>query len=393
MDSVEESARAEIARLAEQARIRRVTMLAWRDLDDPEAGGSELHAHRIAARWAAAGLDVELQTSMVPGAPMEVEREGYRVRRRGGRYGVFPASIARGIRHRPEPGDALVEIWNGMPFFSPLWFRGPRAVFLHHVHGPMWAMSLPPVRAALGSTIEGRLAPPLYRRSEIVTLSDSSKEEVVDRLHLPESRVTVVPPGVEGQFGPGGSKTTHPSVVAVGRLVPVKQFDQLVDALVAVKEAVPELTATIVGEGYLRGELEAKVAAAGAGAWLTLPGRLSDEELVAAYRSAWVVASTSLREGWGMTLTEAAACGTPAVATDIAGHRDAVANGRSGILAAEGAPFIAALIAVLVDPQRAATLAAGAIENARRFTWAATAVGTFQVLAGTAEASRASAAR
>ena len=108
-----------LASIAAQAGIRRIHFVAWRDLDDPEAGGSELHAHRIASRWAAAGLDVTFRTSAVPGAPAALTRDGYRVLRQSGRYAVFPGAAWEGIRMGHRPGDALVEIWNGMPFLSP----------------------------------------------------------------------------------------------------------------------------------------------------------------------------------------------------------------------------------------------------------------------------------
>ena len=98
------------------------------------------------------------------------------------------------------------------------------------------------------------------------------------------------------------------------------------------KTGQPELRAVIVGEGYERAALEALRDELGAADWISLPGRVGDEELVDWYRRAWVVASSSQREGWGMTLTEAASCGTPAVATAIAGHADAVLDGESGVL-------------------------------------------------------------
>ena len=75
-------------------------------------------------------------------------RDGYRVVRRAGRYAVFPRSVSSEIL-RADRRDGLVEIWNGMPFFSPLWAKGPRVVFLHHVHAEMWQMALPPRLAAL----------------------------------------------------------------------------------------------------------------------------------------------------------------------------------------------------------------------------------------------------
>ena len=114
--------------------------------------------------------------------------------------------------------------------------------------------------------------------------------------------------------------------------MPVKRFDVLLRALAEVKRDQPELRAVMIGEGYERPALEALRGELGAADWVSMPGRVDDAELVSWYRQAWVVASSSQREGWGMTLTEAAACGTPAVATAIAGHADAVLNGESGIL-------------------------------------------------------------
>jgi glycosyltransferase involved in cell wall biosynthesis len=193
--------------------------------------------------------------------------------------------------------------------------------------------------------------------------------------------------------GPTRGKSERPLVVAVGRLVPVKRVDRLVDALIRTKQQVPDLEAVIVGEGYERDDLEAQIAEAGAQDWLTLPGRVSDAELVALYQQAWVVTSASAREGWGMTLTEAAACGTPSVVTDIAGHRDAVARDSSGVLVPEPEDLAPALASVLNDAGRRAELTAGALRQAARFTWNATARATLTVLADEAERRRAKRAR
>jgi glycosyltransferase involved in cell wall biosynthesis len=170
----------------------------------------------------------------------------------------------------------------------------------------------------------------------------------------------------------------------VGRLVPVKRLDLLVNALVRLKQDVPDLEAVLVGEGYERPALEAQIAAAGATGWLKLPGRLSDDELIALYRRAWVLTSASAREGWGMTITEAAACGTPSVVTKIAGHSDAVADGSSGILVSEPAALTGALRDVLTTSSLRERLSAGALQHAARFTWDNTARATFEVLAAQA---------
>lgn len=392
-----------LAGIAREAGLTGAHFVAWRDLDDPEAGGSELHAHRIASLWAAAGIDVTVRTSAVAGKPETSRRDGYRVTRRSGRYAVFADVAWQGLRSGRRPGEGLVEVWNGMPFFSPLWHRGPRIVFLHHVHAEMWRMVLPRSLASVGELVESRLAPPLYRRTRIVTLSESSRREIVGMLGLPEDRVTVAAPGVESRFSPGSGsapgsgpgsapgRSPTPLVLAVGRLVPVKRFDLLIDALVRVRRHVPQLRAVLVGEGYERPALEALRHRLGADDWIELPGRLSDDEVADWYRRAWLVASASQREGWGMTLTEAGACGTPAVASDIAGHRDAVMDGRTGLLA-EGVEGLAGAIRqVLEDADLRARLSKGALERARWFTWDATARSALEALA--AEFGRRPAAR
>ena len=364
--------------------VRSVRIVAWRDLDDPEAGGSELHAHKVAALWAACGLQVTLRTSGVPNAPERIERDGYSVIRRGGRYGVFPQVALEGIR-RPRREDALLEIWNGMPFFSPLWRRKPRLTAIHHVHGEMWRMVLSRGLALLGDTIERRIAPPFYRRSTIMTLSNSSKEEIHERLHIKEDQIIPVPVGIDPMYEPGGTRSLTPHVVAVGRLVPVKRYDILIRELTEVKKMVPDLTAEIIGEGYERGELEVLRRELGADDWLVLPGRVSDAELVAAYQRAWLVASSSLREGWGMTLTEAAACGTPSVATDIAGHRDSVQRDISGLLVPdEPGAMASGIVSVLTDQGLRSQLSDGALAFGATLTWEATATEAFRLLVATA---------
>lgn len=374
-----------LAELAARSGLRRIHILAWRDLEDPEAGGSEVHIDEVARRWAHAGIEVTMRTSFAPGRSGETYRGGYRVIRKAGRYLVFPRAVLSERTGRHGPADALVEVWNGMPFLSPLWYHGPRLVLLHHVHAEMWGMVLPPTLAAVGNTIERRLAPPVYRASEIATLSTSSRDELVHDLGFSADRVSVVPPGLHERFRPDplgdDARSPQPLVVAVGRLVPVKRFDLLIAAAAQAREKIPELRLRILGEGYERDALERLVEELDARSWVELPGRVDDDELVDAYRQAWLVASTSLREGWGMTLTEAAACGTPAVATRITGHADAVIDGRTGLLV-DDVEVATALVELLDDPARRAAMGAAALRRAAELTWERTAHELLSILAG-----------
>jgi glycosyltransferase involved in cell wall biosynthesis len=359
--------------------VRRIHVLAWRDLDDPDAGGSELHADEFMRRWADAGLDVVHRTSAARGLPATARRHGYRVVRRGSRYTVFPRTAASELTGRMGRSDALVEVWNGVPWFSPVWYvRRPHIVVLHHVHGPMWDQIMPPPFAAAGRLLESRVAPPFYRRTATVTPSEATRDELLGLGFRPEL-VTAVDNGTDPYFAPGGSRWPEPTVVAVARLAPVKRFELLLESIAAARATVPDVRLRIIGDGPLRPDLEAWIRAHGAEGWATLLGRVTRGQLRDEYRRAWVVGSASLAEGWGLSLTEGAACGTPAVATDISGHRCSVVDGTTGVLAAD-ADLGRALAGVLGDPARRDALGAAALARARTLTWDASARGVLAVL-------------
>jgi glycosyltransferase involved in cell wall biosynthesis len=357
--------------------VRRIHVLAWRDLDDPDSGGSEVHADQFMRRWAAAGLEIVHRTSAAMGLPAQAERSGYEVIRKGSRYTVFPRAVAAELARRMGPSDGLIEVWNGVPWFSPVWYRRPHLTILHHVHGPMWDQILPRPLAGAGRFLEARFAPPFYRSSVTVTPSQATREELIELGFRPE-RVTAVDNGVDPFFTPGGPRSTAPLVVAAARLAPVKRFDLLLDAAAEARAAVPGLRVRILGEGPSRVDLTRWIEDHGAEDWVELAGHVSRPRLRDHYREAWVVASASLAEGWGLSLTEAAACGTPAVATDIRGHRSSVLDGRTGILVPPErlGPTLAE---VLGDADRRAELAQAALARARTLTWDATSLGILQV--------------
>lgn len=361
--------------------VKRVHIVAWRDLDDKNAGGSELHAHEIASRWANAGLDVTLRTGAVDGRPEEIVRNGYKVVRRSGRYLTFPRTMLSGMAGRSGNWDVLVEIWNGMPFLTPLWSKGPRVVILHHVHQKvLWRSVLPPGLASIGATFEKKIAPKFYRSTKVITPSQSSASEIIDMLKWPEDQVNVVMPGIADRFRPGGKKTEFPSVMALGRLVPPKRYEWLIESFKDVIQQLPNAQLFIAGDGPHREVLEKLILQLKLDKSVKLLGRVSDDEVVRLYRSCWLVASASEREGWGMTLTEAAACGTPAIATKIAGHIDAVVNGMSGILVSSQRELKDSIIDVLKNEDLRKRLSIGALRHAARLTWDVAATSAFQVV-------------
>lgn len=370
--------------MASEAGLARIHVLAWRDLADVEAGGSEVHAAEVQRRWAEAGIEVTVRTSYAQGHPPEGTRDGYRVIRKHGRFMVFPTTVLSEALRRTGPYDGLVEIWNGTPYLSPLWARAPHITLVHHVHKDMWRLVLEEKLAPYGEFIERRVAPPFYRNTPIVTLSESSRRELIDYLRFKPEQISVVPPGIDARFTPEGPRSPTPLIVAVGRLMAPKRFDELIRIVATLRDRHPDVQLVIVGDGYERLALEAQIAEIGAESWVRLAGHVSEEELLALYRQAWVVASASIAEGWGMTLTEAAACGAPAVATRINGHTDSVLEGKSGLLADDSRQLGQQLDQVLSDEGLRRQLSEGALAWAATLTWDATAIGVLTPLARSA---------
>ena len=374
----------QLAATSASAQLQKITMLAWRDLDDPEAGGSEVFADRVATAWAAAGIDVTTRTSAAPGFPANDERNGYRVIRRSGRHLVFPAAIRDQLSGRLGPADAIVEVWNGVPWLTPVWCRVPRVAFIHHVHVDMWEMSLGRALAATGRTIERRAAM-LYRSTTVLTPSQGSRQHIIDYLRIPADNIRVVPPGIDPDFSPGGTRSAVPTVLVVGRLVPHKRVEDLLSIMPGLRRRIPGVRLVVIGEGYHRATLEDLARTLEIDDAVEFRRSVSRSDLVDAYRQAWVVASASIAEGWGMTITEAAACGTPAVVTRIGGHVDAVVDGVTGLLATTPDELANHLGDVLSDDVLRHRLGEAARRRAGSLTWGASAQAILTALADNSE--------
>jgi glycosyltransferase involved in cell wall biosynthesis len=242
----------------------------------------------------------------------------------------------------------------------------------------MWNQMFPRPIAAIGRALETRIAPPFYRRMPTVTTSDDSRQELLHLGWKPEM-VSTGPVGVDEFFTPGESKTLHPSIVAVGRQAPVKRFIELLEQVKIVRRRIPEATLTLIGDGPDRGLIEQWIEREDAHDWVTLTGRISREELRSFYRRSWLMTSASLAEGWGLVLTEAAGCGTPAVATDIGGHRCSVIHGETGLLTSIN-ELGQVMAEVLENRELRERLGRQAETRSRSLTWDALAAGILEPL-------------
>ena len=357
---------------------RHIVVLNWRDLEHPQAGGAEVCAERIAEQLAAAGARVTLFAARPAGLPALTSRRGVLVRRAGGTFGVYPAAL-RWLATQRRDIDAVIDCQNGIPFFSPLVVRRqtPVVQLIHHVHQRQFGLFFGPAAAAVGRQLEGRVARWVYRRRPSVSVSPSTRAEVREVLGLAGPRFLVTngvePPAPETL----SERSATATIVCVGRLVPHKRIELLLQAIPTLTAAIPELVVHLVGDGPDEARLR-EIAAqlnlpAGALVW---HGRLPAPERDALLARAWLTVNPTHGEGWGMGVMEAAALGVPALAFRVAGLRDSIRDGETGWLAEEGtslAPAALRALHSLADPQIALDYRKACRSWASRFSWTGSA--------------------
>jgi glycosyltransferase involved in cell wall biosynthesis len=348
---------------------RHVVFLSWRDTGNPEGGGAERYLEKVAAGLVARGVRVTVFSAAYAGGAPEEVVDGVRFVRRGSKLSVYLEGMRLLATRRFGRVDAVVDVQNGMPFFSALVTRRPVIVLVHHVHREQWPVVYPGLTGRVGWWIESRFAPYLYRRKQYVVVSRATRDELRG-LGVRGPRVAVVHNGTDPVVSVDARKTAHPSVCVVGRLVPHKQVEHAIDAALTLRAEIPDLRLVVVGSGWWEGRLHEYAAAHGAGDTVVFSGEVSEEEKESIYESSWVMALPSLKEGWGLVVGEAARAMTPTVAYSAAGGtRESIAHGVSGLLVEDPAQFTAAIGDLLRDADRRRELAAGARRHSDRFTW------------------------
>jgi glycosyltransferase involved in cell wall biosynthesis len=342
----------------------------WRDPWHPAAGGAEKYAWELARRFAARGDRVTYVTCRAPGQRRREDAEGVGLVRLGGRFTVYPLVLAWMLAHR-RSFDAVLDCQNGIPFFIP--WALPRGVpvfcVVHHVHDEQFGMHFPAWLARVGRLLEGPVARRAYRRHACVAVSPSTVAAMRERLRW-TGPVYVVPNGVTPP-APPGARAAHGDLVCVSRLVPHKRLERLLDLAERLQVRVH-----VIGRGPEEDALRARIAARGLGDLVRLRGYLDEADKAALVAGARLHLSTSRGEGWGLSVTEAAALGVPTVAYDVDGLCDAVRDGVTGWLVPAGgdlADTVERALKELADPERRAEVAAACRDWAGRFDWARSA--------------------
>ncbi len=359
----------------------RLLLVNWQCRDNPQAGGAEIHMHEIFGRLAARGHEVTLLCGGWPDCPPTATLDGIEVIRVGTRH-TFPflarKHYQRALAHRTF--DLIVEDVNKVPLYTPRWGRAPVVALVPHLFGGTAFQELAAPLAAAVWLAERPLGR-AYRGIPFEAISVSTAEDLAER-GIPRDSVEVIYPGIDTvSYTPlDGTRAAAPVFAYLGRLKKYKGVHLVIRAFAEMEHK--DATLEIAGAGDYRPALERLAASLDLGGRVRFLGRIDEQEKLALLRRAWALVFASPKEGWGITNLEAAACGTPVVASNSPGIRESVRDGETGFLVPHGdcRAMAAAMTQLARDGGLVARLGVQARAFAETFTWERAAEETHQHL-------------
>ncbi len=361
----------------------KILVFNWQCIKNPLGGGAEVHLQEVFQRIAAKGHEVVLYASMFPGALKEETIKGIKVYRQGSRslFNFF-VPFAYFFKFKKQKFDVVVDDVNKIPFYTPLYVREPLQGITHHLFNKsiFLEVSFP---VALYVYLMEKLVKPVYRKIHWIVGSPSTEKELLE-WGFNRNQVTVINYCVDhGLFRQTGvEKNPHPSIGYLGRLKKYKSVEHLLQALRIVKERIPDIKLYIVGDGDNKQNLESMAKELGIEDSVIFTGFVSEEEKVEYLQRMHFVVNTSSKEGWGLTVVEANACGRTVIAANVQGLRDSVKDGVTGLLYEYGnINELADKIILLFDnPAKVSEYEKNALGWAKSFDWEVAAENTLRIL-------------
>tara|TARA_Y100000590_G_C15712619_1_gene1010810 strand:- start:115 stop:1227 length:1113 start_codon:yes stop_codon:yes gene_type:complete len=315
-----------------------ILVLNWLDPDNPQAGGAEIHLLETFKRLVDMGHSVTLLCSSWKGAESLTKIAGIEVHRIGGRHTVpflAPMYYRRHLRDRKF--DVVVEDLNKTPFFSPWWVDVPVVLLVHHLFGST-AFREASFPVAFATWFLEIPIPWVFKGIPTIVVSQSTAKDMIRR-GIHRDLIEIIPNGVDlNELTPGldRDRFEEPTILYLGRLKRYKCIGLILRAMAILVGRGIKCRLLIAGHGDYRDRLEVLRTTLGLDGSVDFLGFVSTSRKIDLLRKSWVHVLASSKEGWGIANLEAAACGTPTVASDSPGLCDSILDGETGYLVPHG---------------------------------------------------------
>ncbi len=325
----------------------KVLMLSWRDLKNPLAGGAEVVIHELGKRWVKWGHEVTIFTAGFKGGANDEMVDGIKIIRAGNPLTVFLQARRYYQKYFQNKYDVVIEEVNGpLPWYSYYYVHEPLIAIIHQTgryfdefnfKNSVAYYELPPVLNIGVYTFEPYIMK-YYRNFPILVMSESTKQDFLDLKCSPEMIHVILEGTKVRPLEKIPLKNHDPTFVYLGRLKRFKRVDHVLQAIGRVKKQLPNVHLHIIGRGEKGYEKELKKLAIelGIDQNTTFHGYLSEAKKDQLIQSSHALLITSVKEGWGLVVTETNAMGTPAIGYKVSGLKDSIRDGVTGLLVESG---------------------------------------------------------
>lgn len=314
-----------------------VLILNWKDIKNPHVGGAEVIAFEFARRLIQEGNTVTYFCRTFPNCLAEEIIDGIKIVRRGGTYTVFIHAYFyyKNLQQKP---NKVIEMINTIGWQTPLYVpQEKRIAYLNQLAREVWFYEFPFPLSSLGFIFE-QFQYISYSSTKFLCYSNSTKKDLIS-VGIKQKNISVFPLGLDHKRYQPGKKSKIPLFVFVARLVRMKRADICIEATKTVLKKYPGTKLAIIGNGpdedrlkrlVQKNSLEENVIFVDKNNFHIQ--KKSSDVKVAYMQQAWALVLPSVKEGWGMVVTEAAACGTPSIVSNVSGLRDSVIPERTGVI-------------------------------------------------------------
>lgn len=354
-----------------------ILILSWRGPGHPHAGGAEQATQEYAKGWVKAGHSITLFTSYYSGAKKEEIIDGVKIKRSGSQiFGVHIAAFKWFVFDKHEKFDIVIDQFHGIPFFTPLYIREKKLAFIHEVTKEVWGLNPWPVPFNLMPAILGRVFEPFifkffYRNVPFMTGANSTKQDLTV-WGIPQENITVIPYGVNLQRIKSFQKENKKTLMFLGALSKDKGIEDALEIFSKLNRLNADFQFWIVGKGekYYLKKLKKQRDRLGLNERLKFWGFVNEEQKFKLLGLAHILVTPSAREGWGLVVIEAASVGTPTVGYNVAGLKDSILDGKTGILCNPDPQSCAETVLELIkNSEKYETLRKNCFEWSKKFNW------------------------
>ncbi len=355
----------------------RILIFSWRGPRHPHFGGAEIATHEHAKGWVGAGNEVTLFTSSYKGGKEREVIDGVEVIRKGSEiFGVQIAAFFWYLFEKHAKYDLVVDQFHGLPFFTPFFVRVKKIAYIHEVAKEVWRLNPWPrpfnvIPFIVGTVFEPVIFKVFYKNMVFMTVSQSTKKDLV-RWGIPRSNIKIIHNGFT-KVESGSKREKTKTIIYLGALSKDKGIEDALEVFGIINSFDNDCKFWVVGKGemlYLK-FLKSKVRNLGISDRTIFWGFVSQKKKFELLKRSHLMLNPSIREGWGLVNIEANSCGLPIVGYKVAGVRDSVIDGKTGLLCHTGdlEELATNCMSLLSDKIKYREFRRNALIWSRKFNW------------------------